>query len=273
MSDERLERLIGRLRAQGVDVGGLPTLQTELEALEEPPGLLQRVSRQTMDFARTQWGRLLGELDESAEAGALLRRRLRGEPLTEAQQAHLQAQLADLLRMVPASILSVAIEAIPVPGSSIVTPWLLRSLGLLPSRWREAHLLARLGEEAMRLRAAHQDAAAAQVEELAATLTAEADRRAEEQLHADLHLHWDADRSGHWDAEETAAFDAALARMRALVPADGWARCWYLCQAGRVFGPVRLQELRAVAQADALLVTHERVEGWVPVRLLWEGGG
>lgn len=270
MSDERLQRLVARLRAQGVDVGGLPALQTELDALEEPPGLLRRLSRQTADFARTQWGRLLGELDESAEAGALLRRRMAGEALSEAEQAHVQAQLADLLRMVPASILSVAIEAIPVPGSSIVTPWLLRNLGLLPSRWREAHLLERLAEEARRLRASHQDAAAEQVEDLVATLTAEADRRAEEQLHADLHLHWDTDRSGHWDAEETAAFDEALARMRALLAADGWRRCWYLCQGGRVFGPVRAQELRAVVLEDALLVTHERVEGWVPLALLWE---
>ena len=272
MSDARLRRIVEDLRSRGVELGELEALQTELDALEEPPGLLRRVSRNMLDFARTQWGRVMGEVEESKEAGALLARRLAGEELTEEERATFQAQLGDMLRMVPASLIAVAMEAIPVPGTMVVTPWLLLRLGLMPSQWREVHLLDRLQAEAERLRAAHEEGAADRLDALRQTLTLEAEERAREQVDADLHVHWDADGDGHWDEEETAAYDEALAALHARVDEDGWHRRWFLWHRGRVFGPVKLEELREAAPEAPFLVTHDDVEGWVVLGQLLKAG-
>ena len=43
-----------------------------------------------------------------------------------------------------AGILAAANSTFPVPGTGLLTPWLLQRLGLMPSRWREAHLLLQL---------------------------------------------------------------------------------------------------------------------------------
>lgn len=269
MADERLHALIAQLQASGVEVGSLPALQVELDALEEPPGLVRGISQRALAFARTQWARVLAELGETREAGALLQRRLRGESLSPQDEARLRAQVADLVRLVPASVVCVAIEAVPIPGSSIVTPWVLDRLGLMPSQWREAHLLAALRVEALRLRQSRQDTAAARVEALCRTLTVEAELRARRQLQADLHILWDDDGSGHWDEAETAAYDRAVAAMRGRLDEEGWSRCWFLWHRGRVFGPVRALELQDQPAAEGLLITHDREEGWVVLGALW----
>jgi len=268
VADERLQSLITQLQASGVEVGSLPALQVELDALEEPPGFVRGLSRRALAFARTQWTRVLAELGETREAGALLQRRLGGETLSPQDEARLRAQVADLVRLVPASVVCVAIEAVPIPGSSIVTPWVLDQLGLMPSQWREAHLLEGLRDEAQRLRLAHRDQAADQVEALCRTLTIEAELRRQRQLQAELHILWDKDGSGHWDEAETAAYDRAVAAMRGRLEEDGWHRCWFLWHRGRVFGPVRALELREVG-SEGLLITHEREEGWVVLGALW----
>ena len=242
--DERVRELVESLRARGVDVGGLEELGAELDD--------QPWHARVKAFAMRQWDNVVGELDETREAARLVQKAHAGE-LDDVETAKLQAQLGDLARMVPAAVLALAIEAVPVPGTSVVTPFLLIKLGLLPSRWRETYVLSRLRAEADRLRAEGNTSEAAEVDTLRATVTLEVEAR--ELLGKELRPHWDADRDG-WDEEDVVAYDEALDRCRGRDPRS---RRWYVAYHGETVGPVQLAELPDDLDA---LVCFER-SGWV----------
>ena len=261
VSESRLHLLVRELRERDVDVGGLEALEDELNALTDPT-IWQRLR----GFFDRQMGHVLGELRESGELVSLIRRAVSGEELDPEELSRAQDQLADLARLLPASALALAIEAIPIPGTSLCTPWLLDKLGLMPSRWREAHVLARLREEAEGLRERGQAEAAARVDRLAATITTEADQRALASANADLLLHWDQDRDGSWDPHEIQAYEDWLSGLRERLAEEGWERRWFLWHRGQVFGPVRVEELRQVGVKLPLLVCLEGSTGWVALR-------
>ena len=52
-----------------------------------------------------------------------------------------KSQLSNLFRLVPAGLIAAANAVLPIPGTSMLTPMLLKKAKLLPSRWREAHML------------------------------------------------------------------------------------------------------------------------------------
>jgi hypothetical protein len=266
VSDARLHQLIRDLREHDVDVGGLEALEDELQALEDP-GFWQRLR----GFFDRQVGNVLGELRESGQLVGLIRRAVQGEELDAEESSRVREQLGDLARLVPASALALAIEAIPIPGTSVATPWLLSRLGLMPSHWREAHVLARLRDEAQGLRRRGLAQAADQVDLLVASITAEADRREVASSNADLLLHWDLDRDGQWDPHEVQAYESWLSELRGQLPERGWDRRWFLWHRGQVFGPVRVEELRQVEVKLPLLVCLEGEQGWVALRDLLEG--
>jgi len=151
--------------------------------------------------------------------------------------------------MVPAATLTLAIEAIPVPGTSVLTPVVLVKLGLLPSRWREARIRARLSEEVDRLRAQGRDRDADELSALELQISLQRD--ACELLGRELQAHWDTEGDG-WDAEDVQAYDAALDTTRA---ADPHAERFYVAYKGEVFGPIRLAELPEDVE---VLVSYER---------------
>lgn len=146
--------------------------------------------------------------------------------------------------MAPGVLIAVAMEAIPVPGIGLLTPWLLKRLGRLPSRWREAHLLEALQAEANRLHEAEQHLAACRVEALARKLWEEADAREQAARQADLLTAWDRNHNGKLDAREQHLYDAALAHLRELANTEAATRkSWYLAYEAAVFGPTRSSEL------------------------------
>ncbi|MEC8424871.1 MAG: hypothetical protein VX000_13900, partial [Myxococcota bacterium] len=264
MSQGRITALARDLEARGIPVGDLRPLQQELDVIEAPPTMLGRLSTGMRRMASRQWTHLVGELQESQELFGLLTRRVRDEtPLTREETDAVRNQLMDLLRVVPAGLIAVANTALPVPGTGLLTPWLLARLGLMPSRWREAHLLARLDEEARRLRALGQDVAAAEVEALEHQLEQEADARETAAHAAALLTHWDANGNGTWDPEETAAYEDAIARLRGLARDRSHERRWFLSWNHQVFGPIRLSEVVGMQDSISLLVCFDAESGWV----------
>lgn len=255
--DPRLHALVEDLRARGVEVGGLRDLENEYQQLNRPWW------RRLSDFASTQWAHVRGELGETSDCVALIRRAVAGEELSDVQRAAVRAQLGDLVRMVPASVLALGIEAIPIPGTSMVTPWLLVKLGLLPSRWREARVHDRLQAEAQRLREQGQAMAADQVDALAHTLTLEAEAREAARVDAELKLHWDQNGNAQWDADEVQAYDAAVEALRGRIDEDGARRAWFLWHKGDVFGPAPLSEIREAGIDPGLLINLDGKGGWV----------
>ncbi len=153
MAQGRIAIVALRLEQRGIDPGHLRVLQEELDVIERPPGIFGRLSAALKQKAATQWGHLVGELRESAEVMGLISGRLRNQrPLTPEERDKVRAQMLDLLKVVPAGLIAVGNAALPIPGTGIFTPWILVKLGLMPSRWREAHLLDQLQREQARLR-------------------------------------------------------------------------------------------------------------------------
>lgn len=264
LSQGRIIALARDLEARGVQVDGLSGLQEELDVIEAPPSLFGRLTQGVRKMASRQWRHVLGELQESQEVLGLLTRRVRdNEPLTPEQTDAVRDQLLDLLRVVPAGLIAFANSALPVPGTGLLTPWLLARLGLMPSRWREAHLLARLDNEAQRLRALGQDDAAERVEALEHELEEEADAREAAAHAAALLTHWDANGNGTWDPDEQAGYDEAADRLRGLARERAHQRRWFLSWNHQVFGPTRLTDVAGVQDSVSLLVCFDGHSGWV----------
>ncbi len=264
-SAEHLAELIERLESQGLDTGQLPQIQGELVRLAGGGGFLARLMAQVRATADRQWTHAQAELAESRAALDLMIRRVTddGAPLSSEERAAFSEQARDLLRVIPSGVLTLAIEAIPLPGTSLATPWLLSRLGLLPSRWREARLLESLHAEAERLRAAHADAIAQELEEVEREVADEAADRERVSHGAALLTHWDADGDGRWDPEERAAYDVEVERLRRIAEQRAADKRWFLSYCHHPFGPVRLSELLDAGASERLMVSFDGKTGWV----------
>jgi hypothetical protein len=222
------------------------------------------VSAKATALAKQQWAHVVGELEESAEAMALVRRSLAdNQRLTGAEADIVRTQMLDILRVVPASLIAAANAALPIPGTSVVTPWLLNRLGMMPSRWREAHILDQLEKEIERLRVAGctEDAEAlCQVKE---ELEAEADTREQVEKDAAVLTFWDTNRNGRWDDDERAAYQEAVVSMSAKVTEYAARKNWFLLHEETVIGPLRLSTVERDKIDASLLICWQGKSGWV----------
>lgn len=267
-----LDRLVDDLDAHGVDSSGLRALRAELASLEEPPRFFGRVKRTVVDTLRQNWAHMLGEMHETVSLVATLKKSLAGgrTELTPAERSDLRAQVADLLRMAPAAGVFLALELFPIPGTGILTPWLLLRLGLLPSRWREAHVVHALRKEAAALRASRLSDEADAVERLVDEVEAGCKQREIAAHEASLLTQWDFDGNGRWDPDERAAYEAALDELVVVARDRSVERIWVLRHGSYVFGPFRLTELTDLDTDVEMLVCTGTDAPWVDFRHLRE---
>lgn len=263
MARERLAALIAELEAAGAETTSLRDALEELEAIENPSAL-GRLTGQVKRLARRHWSHVLGELQESREMMAMLRRRLSGAETLEPEEAdRIRAQMLDLLRVLPAGFIAAVNWSLPLPGTSFVTPWLLARLGLMPSRWREAHVLATLRREQQRLEEAGQPERAAAMGQVAGDIECEADVREAALAAAALLTHWDANDNGRWDRQELEAYQTELLGLREQARRHAEDLRWFASIHGQVFGPFALATLVEAPTAHTLLVCFDGRSGWV----------
>jgi hypothetical protein len=253
MFELSLLEVADEVEREGGDGAPLRALADEAAALERPPGALARTLAGLREAAARQWERLLGELQESREAAALVQAAVRGDrSLSADERDRVRAQLADLVKAFPAGLIAAVGMVSPLPGSAIATPWLLDKLGLMPSRWREAHLLEQVRRREAALRAEGRGAAADRVAALQAALVRESEAR--EQL--------PRPERGPGELE----YARELARLRGLAGPEATRRAWFVAFAGQVYGPCRLREIDATM--DELLVCWRGESRWVLLREL-----
>ena len=266
---ENLEEIVVRLAAQGYDTTELLELQLEIEVLERPPGLIKRMTVKARASAGRHWSAFMGELAESREAMGLGLRRIVGGQLSAEERDKVRAQLVDLVKVFPAGIIAAANSAFPIPGTGMFTPWILNRLGLMPSRWREAHLLDQLSKQQQRLSDAGYASAAEAIGRLHDQVERDAVQRETVGAGARLLTHWDANRNGRWDDDERAAYLAEMHRVRELAAKFAHRKQWYVEDEGEVFGALRLSELvddddvTDHLMNESLLVCFDGKSGWI----------
>jgi len=261
-----LSTIADELEAEGLDVHALRDLSEELSVIEQPPGLLRRVTKRARDLAVNQWKHLVGELEESREAMALLRQQARGErELGPEEREAVREQMLDLVRLFPAGLIVAVNSVLPVPGTSVFTPWLLVKLGLMPSRWRESHLLHQLRQQEQQLQASGHPSQAERIGELLLRLETEAEERELIKRETRLLTHWDRNGNGLWDEGELEAYTAEVDKVRELVETQATRKRWFFELDGEVFGAARLSELDHPEDivTNSLLVCFDGKTGWV----------
>jgi hypothetical protein len=255
-----------QLEAKGVDAGELHDLQEELDGLDSPPGYFALISANAIASAKRQWAHVLGELTESAEAMGIVRKAMTSKDDITAEEADMvRDQLWDMVRIVPASLIAVANAALPVPGTGLLTPWILHRLGVMPSRWREAHLLTQLHTEAGRLRDDGLEDEAQVLEQVHSEIEHEADLRDQVERDAALLTYWDANKNGVWDEEERIAYESATTEVTERYGDSATQKRWFLMREEAVIGPIRLSTYCADPQnlGPSMLVCWDGRSGWV----------
>lgn len=261
-----MHELVAQMEAEGFDATELRELEVELETAERPPGLLRRLGARAREAAALQWERFVGELRESGEAMRLISGAMRGESLTPEDRDKVRSQVLDLVRVFPAGVIAAANSAFPIPGTGLFTPWILLRLGLMPSHWREAHVIEQLRKKQRAAEAAGRHDAARRIGAVAERIEHEADERDKMGHDANLLTVWDRNGNKRWDPSEIEAYLAELAKVRDLARRFAVRREWYFCENGEVFGAERLSELGALDAAGRsarLLVCFAGKTGWV----------
>ena len=259
-----LATIADELEAEGIEVEELRDLTEELALIGRPPGFFRRVTSRARSLASTHWQNFVGELEESREAMALLRESVgSGRELSEEEEAAIREQLLDLVRLFPAGLIAAVNWALPMPGTSVFTPWLLVKLGLMPSRWRESHLLAQLRAHQDMLESTGHASQARRIGEILLRLETETEQRELIQRETRLLTHWDSNRNGMWDADELAAYEEELDKLRTLAVTDASRKRWFFELDGQVFGAARLSEVRPSEETKHLLVCYDGRTGWV----------
>jgi len=277
--EDDLESVAQTVEQRGTDAQGLHELSVELARLHKPTAEGQRWHRRALEAARTQFVHALGEMGESARAAQIIVRAIRDRASVSAhEREEVKAQLLDIFRVVPASALATANAALPIPGTSLATPWLLIKLGLMPSRWRESYILNRLQKESDRLKALGLDAQAARVAQISDEVERGIESRDVCAGGANLLRFWDANGDNAWDDDERAAYGAALTVVVDAVLSQGHRKQWFALQGASVVGPFILSEGGNPRDLHGLpddgLLCFKGTSGWVCIddlrRLLHE---
>lgn len=266
--------MAARLESHGIDVSKLRTIEIELAVNDRPPGFLGKFRQKAKVVLRAQWQNLRGEAGETNEAFVLLVRRFREKkPLPPAEADKVRAQLVDLVKMVPAGVLATVNAAMPIPGTSIFTPMLLSKMGLMPSRWRNAHVLRELRQEAKRLRGEGYGDEADELDAFRGEVEASADECEKLSRNADLLTQWDANDSGKWEDDEKETYRRELERLRGLLSSKGMRNRWFLRLGSETWGPVRISALLPEAEEmdEDFLVCYDGRTGWVDLQDLQSG--
>ena len=251
-TEEKLHMLCIQLKEQGVEIEELAHLTLAVESTKIP------IHKKAVNIFIQNWKRVRGELRESKELIKLLNQARKNgkETLREDERLFIRQQLKDFFRVFPASIIAGANAVLPIPGTSLITPILLKKLNLLPSRWREAHMLKTLQEAHQKLKEQGKTKELALLSQIESELEEQAQQRQE----CDLLIVWDANKNGIWDEEEKQTYQEELKKTRTIYQEAKDERSWFVLQEGLIFGPTALRAVSGTL--DALIRFQDKTQ-WV----------
>ena len=251
-TEEKLQILCARLKEQGIEIEEMSHLTLAVESTKIP------MHKKAINIFVQNWKRVRGELKESKELIKLINqaRKEGKDTLREDERLFIRQQLKDFFRVFPASIIAGANAVLPIPGTSLITPILLKKLNLLPSRWREAHMLKTLQQTHQKLKKQGKTKELALLSQIESELEDQAKQRQE----CDLLIVWDANQNGVWDEEEKQAYQEELKKTHAMYQEAKDERSWFILQDGLIFGPTALSTVSD--KLDVLIRFQDKTQ-WV----------
>ena len=232
--------------------------------VSRPAGLFSSLTTKMIQLAQTQWENVLVELQESKTAWEIIRRCAQGSYIPTAEERQeVRSQLLDVLKLVPAVSIAVVNAALPVPGTSALTPWLLMKMGLFPSRWQEVHILHRLEKQMAHLKSQRKHTEAKSLQGLIREINALHDRQNKVSSNCALLTHWDLNCNGKLDEDEIILYNEAVEKLAAIYAKSGHKKSWYILYNQHIFGPVFLHELNSRQPDLELLVAFRDKTPWV----------
>lgn len=251
-TEEKLSLLCKNLQEQGIEIEEISHLTLAVQATKIP------LYKKAIRIFVHNWKRVRGEVKESKELVRLINQAVKQgkNNLSTEERQFIQEQLSDFFRIFPASIIAGANAILPIPGTSFITPFILRKLNLLPSRWREAHMLHTLQKAHQQLK----DRGRTKDLNLLSQIESELKKQAHQRQECDLLIVWDANQNGIWDEEEKQAYQKELTKTRAIYQTSKDERSWFILHEGLIFGPTTLSDVSVTLNA---LVRYGDQTQWV----------
>lgn len=236
--------IVSQLEQLGLDSTQMKTVIEEIEHTKQP------WYKRLWSKGTSQLSHIRGEAAETKRLTLLLTKGHNN--LTSEEREEVRSQLWDLFKVIPAGLIAGGNAVLPIPGTSLFTPVLLAKAGLLPSRWREAHILHQLQEEERRLREIGQENLANEIHKLTEQVEDCADMRSQQAQ--DILHHWDANGNGIWDSTELEAYKLACLDTKSRLKSDGNQANWFIQQDDLIFGPT--QANRVTLCNDSAWIRH-----------------
>ena len=251
--EEKIAKLQSLLKEKGIQLDEISHLEAALKTTKQP------LHKRALSILKANWNRVKGEVNESKELSRLLKKAQKEgiQSLSNEEKIIIKTQLKDFFRVFPATLVAGVNAVLPIPGTGVFTPLLLRKLGLLPSRWREAHMLKTLQEAHRKLKSQGDENSVLLLEELQRDVEDEA----RERTVCDLLVVWDANNNGKWDPEEVKAYQQELKRTQKYWDTDMDEKNWFLLNDGLVFGPTSFHKIPD--DIENLLIRYQDKTEWV----------
>lgn len=264
--NQRFKSIADELERQGLheQVNELVEIDKLYADVSRPAGIFSSLTTKVTQKAQAQWENVLVELQESRTAWEIIRKCAQGSYVpTPQERQEVRAQLLDILKLVPAFSIAILNAALPVPGTSALTPWLLMKMGLFPSRWQELHILHRLEKQIAHLESRHKHTAAKSFHGIIREIDALHDRQSNVSSTCALLTHWDLNCNGKLDEDEIILYNEAVEKIAAIYTKSGHRKSWYILYNQHIFGPVFLHELHSRQPNLELLVAFKDKTPWV----------
>jgi len=251
--EEKITSLKTILEEKGIKLEEIAHLEAALETTKKP------LHKRALSVLKANWARVKGEITESKELSSLLHKAKKDgvKSLSNEEKIIIKTQLKDFFRIFPATLVAGVNAVLPIPGTGMFTPLLLRKLGLLPSRWREAHMLQTLQTVHKKLKEQGEQTSLKILEDLEHDMEEEA----QERRVCDLLVVWDTNNNGVWDDNEIAAYQEELKRTQEFWDQHEDEKNWFLLHDGLVFGPTSFKNVPN--DIEQLLVRYQDKTEWV----------
>lgn len=271
---DHLKKLKRSLIQAGVCPEAIESIEIEIIANDCPPGFLGKFKKRAREQMQKQFGHLKGELLEASDAISLLKKKfVKGKSLCEEETSKIKEQLSDLVKIFPAGLFAALNASLPIPGTSLLTPLFLAKMNLLPSRWRDAHVIEKIRKESRDLTEIGKVSEAQQFLKLSKTIEKQRMQVEEAGLNADLLSKWDVNRNGKWDKDEQIAYRAELKNVVKILRSKAMVKNWYVSLGRETWGPFRIGKIMDLAPEldEDLMVCWAGKSGWVDLQDLQEG--